>query len=260
MEFPENLTAASTQELVRLIEYHNRLYWEKAAPEISDSDYDRLVRELRRRVPDHVLVNAVNAPAVFSGGKVRHVSPMLSLDKAYSLEEVVSWGKKFARSPEEGILVQPKYDGISANFDGRILATRGDGETGEDITDKLPLLELEAPGYRGKLDRPARGEIVIRSDDFAEDDIARRVIDIPETHILQDALAVFHDDFVAFLRLGGDDQMPHRAAVSIAVDGGGDLDLCVARVAAPVLLRYSADLGNGHENAIVRKVHRLRFH
>ena len=166
MEFPENLTAASTGELVRLIEYHNHLYWEKAAPEISDSDYDRLVQELRRRDPGHVLVNAVNAPAVFSGGKVRHASPMLSLDKAYSLEEVVSWGKKFARSPEEEILVQPKYDGISANFDGRILATRGDGETGEDITDKLPLLELEAPGYRGKPDRPARGEIVIRSDDF----------------------------------------------------------------------------------------------
>ena len=168
MEFPENLTATSTEELVRLIEYHNRLYWEKAAPEISDSDYDRLVQELRRRDPKHPLVNAVNAPAVFSGGKVRHASPMLSLDKAYSLEEVVSWEKKFARSPEEGILVQPKYDGISANFDGRILATRGDGETGEDITDKLPLLELEAPGYRGKLDRPARGEIVIRSDDFEE--------------------------------------------------------------------------------------------
>ena len=166
MDFPENVTAASTEELVRLIGYHNRLYWEKAAPEISDSDYDRLVQELRRRDPGHPLVNAVNAPAVFSGGKVRHATPMLSLDKAYSLEEVVSWGKKFARSPEEKILVQPKYDGISANFDGRILATRGDGETGEDITDKLPLLELEAPGYRGKLDRPARGEIVIRSDDF----------------------------------------------------------------------------------------------
>ena len=65
------------------------------------------------------------------------------------------------------MLAQPKYDGISANFDGTILATRGDGEIGEDISDKLPLIELEAPNYTGQLNRPARGEIVIRKDDFA---------------------------------------------------------------------------------------------
>ena len=91
---------------------------------------------------------------------------MLSLDKAYSLEALLEWGRKFARTPDEKILVQPKYDGISASFDGTVLATRGDGETGEDVTGKLPLIELEAPGYTGCLDRPARGEIVIRSDDF----------------------------------------------------------------------------------------------
>ena len=48
-----------------------------------------------------------------------------------------------------------------------MLSTRGDGVTGEDITGKLPLIELEAMGYRGKPDRDARGEIVIRTDDFA---------------------------------------------------------------------------------------------
>ncbi|MCQ2379136.1 MAG: helix-hairpin-helix domain-containing protein, partial [Victivallaceae bacterium] len=68
---------------------------------------------------------------------------------------------------QEKLFVQPKYDGISAKYDGKVLVTRGDGEFGEDVTGKVPLIELEAPGYVGALDRPARGEIVIRDDDFA---------------------------------------------------------------------------------------------
>jgi len=91
---------------------------------------------------------------------------MLSLDKAYSLEALLEWAAKFARTKDELLFVEPKYDGISASFDGRVLATRGDGEFGEDISDKIPLIELEAPGYTGPLDRPARGELLIREDDF----------------------------------------------------------------------------------------------
>ena len=166
MSFRENIADMTTPALVELIAYHNTLYWEKGAPEIADADYDQLLEELKRREPGHPLVNAIYTPGVVSEGKVRHKSPMLSLDKAYSLEAVLEWGGKFARTPDEKLLVQPKYDGISASFDGRILATRGDGETGEDVTGKLPLIELESPGYTGPLDRAARGEIVIRSDDF----------------------------------------------------------------------------------------------
>ena len=162
----ENPVGLTLDALVELISYHNKLYWEKGTPEIADADYDKLLEELRRRDPLHSLVNAIHTPAVVSAGKVRHKTPMLSLDKAYSLEALLEWGGKFARTPDERILVQPKYDGISASFDGVVLATRGDGETGEDVTDKLPLIELEAPNYTGKLDRPARGEIIIRSDDF----------------------------------------------------------------------------------------------
>ncbi len=160
----ENLTL---KQLTAEIEHHNRLYWELHTPEISDDRYDALLIELRRRVPDHPLLEAVHAVnAETSGGKIKLAEPMLSLDKAYSLEEVIAWAKKCARDEHEPLLVQPKYDGISAYFDGRILATRGDGTYGEDITDKIPLIELEAPGYTGKLDRPARGELVIRDDDF----------------------------------------------------------------------------------------------
>ena len=124
--------------------------------------------ELRSRDPNHPLLHWVGTQRTASaGGKVKLAKPMLSLDKAYSLEEVVEWAQKYIRSKDELLLAQPKYDGISANFDGTILATRGDGEIGEDISDKLPLIELEAPNYTGQLNRPSRGEIVIRKDDFA---------------------------------------------------------------------------------------------
>ena len=162
-----NAEQLNREELEKLIEHHNRQYWELGEPEIPDTRYDELLRALRRIDPGNTLLSRVYAPRVAGSGKVRHTVPMLSLDKAYSLEEVLEWGKKFARTPEEPLLVEPKYDGISANFDGRVLSTRGDGEIGEDVSDKLPLIELEAPGYTGPVDRPARGELVIRDDDFA---------------------------------------------------------------------------------------------
>ena len=156
----------SAEELAELIRYHNRRYWEQGEPEISDARYDELVRALAAVAPEHELLTEISSPAVESSGKVRHREPMLSLDKAYSLEELLAWLDKFRRSPGEELLVEPKYDGISVNYDGKVLSTRGDGEVGENVSDKIPLIELEAPGYRGPLDRPARGELVIRADDF----------------------------------------------------------------------------------------------
>lgn len=158
----------SEQKLVELIEHHNKLYWEDANPEISDTEYDLLVRQLQEINPQHPLVTRVYSPAVATQGKVKHAKPMLSLNKAYSLEEILTWANKFARSQDEELLVQPKYDGISANYANNVLATRGDGVEGEDVSDKIPLIELEAPNYKGPLNQPSRGEIVIRNDDFKE--------------------------------------------------------------------------------------------
>ena len=163
------LEKLSAEQLAAQIEYHNRKYWEEAEPEISDDEYDQLVRRLTELAPDHPLLQTIQAPVVASSGKVIHRDPMLSLDKAYSLDEVISWAAKFVRSDREEFLVQPKYDGISASWSGGILATRGDGETGENITDKVPLIELEHPAGimpLGEFKGQARGEIVIRADDF----------------------------------------------------------------------------------------------
>jgi len=163
------LASMDEAAVASLIELHNRKYWVEGEPEISDADYDLLVRRLEELNPSHPLLLSVNAPLVASSGKVRHAKPMLSLDKAYSLDELLLWAGKTARGPSEELTIQPKYDGISASWSGSVLASRGDGETGEDISDKVPLIELEAPGWTGPLKdfkKPARGEIVIRSDDF----------------------------------------------------------------------------------------------
>lgn len=80
------------------------------------------MRRLAELNPSHPLLSAVNAPVVASSGKVIHRDPMLSLDKAYSLDEVMEWAAKYARTPDEKLLIQPKYDGISAIWAGGILA------------------------------------------------------------------------------------------------------------------------------------------
>ena len=156
----------SKSELEELIQYHNQAYWDKGSPEISDVKYDSLIQALRKIDADNELINAIYTPHVSSMGSITHSTPMLSLDKAYSLGEIMEWAKKYARYPEETFLIEPKYDGISAKFENGILSTRGDGFQGENISDKIPLIELEAPNYIGKLNRNARGEILVRKDRF----------------------------------------------------------------------------------------------
>ena len=164
--FSNDPSMMGEKEIASIIERHNKLYWEKGEPEISDVEFDSYVRALEKINPGNPVLEKIYSPDVASTGKVKHDKPMLSLDKAYSFEELLTWAKKYARSEEELFTIQPKYDGISANFANGVLATRGDGLEGENITDKLPLIELETKGYRGPLNRSARGEIIIRDDDF----------------------------------------------------------------------------------------------
>ena len=161
-----DISKLGEQDLVKLIMHHNEAYWKKGVLEISDERYDELIRALEKVNPDHSLVIAINTPEVASEGKVTHEKAMLSLNKAYSFEDIDSWAKKNKRSDDELYLIEPKYDGISANYANNILATRGNGEVGENISAKLPLIELETADYTGPVDRAVRGEILIRNDDF----------------------------------------------------------------------------------------------
>jgi DNA ligase (NAD+) len=189
---PDKLARAEAKaELARLakeIARHNALYHQKDAPEISDADYDALVRrnsaiearfpELRRADSPNQSVGA--APA---GGfaKVRHSAPMLSLDNAFDEADVRDFFARIRRflglSEDEPIEVsaEPKIDGLSASLryeNGKFTqgATRGDGTVGEDITANLKTLE-EVPktlkGGRAPAVLEVRGEVYMRRAEFA---------------------------------------------------------------------------------------------
>jgi len=141
----------------------NQLYWRKQEPEISDIEYDNLVRKLTKLDPDNPMLLDIHAPVSTKGLKVTHKVPMLSLNKVYTIPELLAWCAKVARGPHEQFLIQPKYDGCSANYEDGILSTRGDGEVGENITDKLPLIKMQISKFR---DNKTRGEIIFRKSVF----------------------------------------------------------------------------------------------
>src|SRR6478672_858187 len=136
-------------ELRDTIRYHDERYYGDDAPEITDGDYDLLMRELRElEAANPELVTddsptqrpgAAQVPTPFS--EVRHLQPMLSLDNAFSSEDLAAWEERLARIVTEDIAYvgEPKLDGlaISLLYEGGTLvrgATRGNGETGEDVT------------------------------------------------------------------------------------------------------------------------------
>ena len=149
--------AAETRigDLRREIERHNRLYYVEDRPEISDAEYDRLFRELlelEKRFPDLV---TPDSPTQRVGGaplekftQVTHRIPMLSLDNAFNEEDMRDFDERVKRElalPSDHELVyvcEPKMDGLAVSLtyergEFTIGATRGDGTTGEDVTQNL---------------------------------------------------------------------------------------------------------------------------
>ncbi|MBI4668641.1 MAG: NAD-dependent DNA ligase LigA [Elusimicrobia bacterium] len=176
--------AEKIQELREEIRGHDQRYYVMSDPEISDQEYDRLMRELadlERQFPDLVSPDSptqrVAGSAVSEFTAVRHAIPMLSLDNAYSAEELEAWlvrNRKLLAEARPSFIVEAKIDGVSAALvyrQGRFAqgATRGDGETGEDITANLRTvrnipLALRGPDPAELLE--VRGEIVIGKEDF----------------------------------------------------------------------------------------------
>jgi len=127
--------------LEELIKYHNNLFWNKNDPIITDPEYDLLVEELRIIDPDNPLIQKIHTIPTTSSKKVEHTFPMLSLDKVYTIPELLNWCGKVARTKDEKFILEPKLDGCSSEYSKKILSTRGDGYIGEDITDKLPIIK-----------------------------------------------------------------------------------------------------------------------
>src|SRR3954454_10825906 len=152
----DQLTEAdAANRLMRLakeIARHDRLYHDNDAPEVSDAEYDALVREnreLEARFPQLVRPDSpsqrLGAAPTSALAKVAHARPMLSLDNAFSDEEVrefIARVRRFLSLPDDepvAITAEPKIDGLSCSLRyerGQLVlgATRGDGTTGEDVT------------------------------------------------------------------------------------------------------------------------------
>lgn len=135
--FNEDELAAELQRL-------NDLY-RAGTPEVSDETYDAMVEDLRRANPAHPFLQRPEPEPSTGRRKVRHPFPMLSTDKAYTHDEVLSWaGTVTATAREIGVTpgtiscrITPKLDGLSARLDDGVLVKRGDGEQGEDVSHLL---------------------------------------------------------------------------------------------------------------------------
>lgn len=152
------------QEIVSKIVKANKVYWETGENGLPEAEYNSLMHELGELDSDHPLVNGVSAVKVASIGKVKHATPMLSLDKAYTVDELQKWMVKVARTPDEEFVLTPKYDGIAARLLGALLATRGDGEAGENISHFFDVINFDLDPNN---DFPTKdGEILITDETF----------------------------------------------------------------------------------------------
>jgi len=177
--------AARIASLRREIEEHNRRYYQEAAPTISDQEYDRLYRELADLETAFPEFAAPDSPTRRVGGapleafaQIRHPSPMLSLDNTYSEEEVAAFFQrmeKLMHGETIETVIEPKVDGVAIALlyeDGllRYAATRGDGTTGDDVTQNVRTISCIPERLHGehvpqKLE--VRGEIYLPKVRFA---------------------------------------------------------------------------------------------
>ncbi|OGN96221.1 MAG: DNA ligase (NAD(+)) LigA [Chloroflexi bacterium RBG_13_51_36] len=145
----------TVEELRKTINYHNRRYYVLDSPEISDAEYDDLMKELRGLEAEHPELvtpdsptQRIGAPPVEAFGVVEHRDPLLSLANAFSYEELTAWHKRVSNvlgRREFDIVCEPKIDGLAVALtyvDGLLVtgATRGDGYRGENITQNLKTI------------------------------------------------------------------------------------------------------------------------
>ena len=189
-QLPFDNTSDEQRRLLHLrheIERHNRLYYVDNAPQISDQQFDMLLRELQELEARHPEMADANSPTQRVGGaavkefpSVAHEVPMLSIDNTYSEAELREFDTRIRRLLEPGepveYVVEPKIDGVAISLryeSGRLVrgATRGDGRTGDEITANLRTIR-SIPLVLAADNPPAvllvRGEAYLSRPRFAE--------------------------------------------------------------------------------------------
>ncbi|MEJ5274017.1 MAG: DNA ligase (NAD(+)) LigA, partial [Spirochaetota bacterium] len=167
------------EELKKLIEHHNYLYYVENKPEISDLEYDALFDELKNLEQQYPEFSEPNSPTKRVGSdlsnkfeKVKHEIPVLSLDKAYSKSQVIDWINKILEEyPDTTFNIQEKFDGVSIvlYYRNGVLdkaVSRGDGFVGNDITENCRTIKSIPLTLNQKLNIFVRGEVYIDKDDF----------------------------------------------------------------------------------------------
>ncbi|HUL18677.1 MAG TPA: NAD-dependent DNA ligase LigA [Steroidobacteraceae bacterium] len=169
--------AARAAELRRQLAHHDYRYYVLDDPQVPDAEYDRLMRELRELeaahpeliTPDSPTQRVAGTPSA-TFGEVVHRVPMLSLDNAFTEEDVVAFDRRIHErlgvTGELEYVAEPKLDGLAVTVsyrDGLLAqaATRGDGLTGEDVTANVRTIRAVPQRLQGEAPRllEARGEV-----------------------------------------------------------------------------------------------------
>ena len=177
-----NEIKARAEELRSQIIYHNNRYYNEDSPEISDYEYDMLLRELEKIEEEYPSLKTPDSPTQRVGGEaaakfspVEHTVPMESLHDSFSQQEIMDFDQRVRETASDPVyVVEPKIDGlsVSAEYRNGIFvrgSTRGDGRVGEDITDNLKTIR----SLPMKLNRPVpylevRGEVYMSIESFEE--------------------------------------------------------------------------------------------
>ncbi len=176
---PTQTDLFSTQERIdalrREITHHEYLYYVEAAPEISDAEFDRLMNELKALEAAYPHLVTPDSPTQRVGGAVTsfhpvtHRVPMMSLDNAYSLGDLHDWVQRMQKltlKPVFPIVAELKIDGVSISLHyarGRLqaAATRGDGTTGDLVTENVRTIRSLPLSISSELDIDVRGEVFV---------------------------------------------------------------------------------------------------
>ena len=182
-------TARRHAALVELINAADRDYYVADAPRLPDAEYDALRRELEEIEGEHPSLRSEGSPTQRVGprelggalGEVQHERPMLSLANAFSSDEVAAFVLSAAkglagREPE--LVAELKIDGlaISLRYERGLLvraATRGDGSTGEDVTENIRTIRVIPQELREPISAEVRGEVYMPKEAFAALNAAR---------------------------------------------------------------------------------------